>query len=360
MEFAQFDVLSAAEAEADASGLPQTEEMQLDIALLIASATAKGINPSLWLTEQADAGVRPFNDFTSKLISLGLAVGIQEDRDTKKELDHATSKTSLRLIYRLCKAGTDENGILLVDVALFLMLCNRRLLMHLRLLREQQQSSTTSLPVNPSSAEVHVESPIASRPVLHSPIRHSPILEEAEVAVGSGDLAVPETDLSYEDHAPSLPIQSPEPVLPPRAEELKKPPRRRAPTVLRPVAAKKLVVNRPRVSAIKRIDSESDDGLGNTDMSRIDAIAADSHAMRYRAIHTHVSQASLTAYDSPSMAILRGVEVALRSTVKQTDMYHILQIHLGFLSPKHFYNTPRAQVDHYQWSVTMYPLTHVL
>jgi hypothetical protein len=82
MDIDRFNTLAADTVPIEQSGL------SLDVALLIASAIGKGIQPSLWLTEQIDAGIRPFNDFSSKLISLGLAVGIQEDKDTKTELDN--------------------------------------------------------------------------------------------------------------------------------------------------------------------------------------------------------------------------------------------------------------------------------
>lgn len=95
--------------------------LTMEVALLVASALGKGINVSLWLTEGAGReGRQPFADFKAKLVSLGLMVGVEEDWDTKRELELATSKSSLRKILEACGRGRDKAGRDLVDVGLFI------------------------------------------------------------------------------------------------------------------------------------------------------------------------------------------------------------------------------------------------
>jgi len=88
----------------------------MEVALLIASAMGKGIDVNVWLMETSamDTTVEHFND---RLISLALSVGIEEDWDTKRELEVAVSSKSLKNIKSLFSCGV--NGAF-IDVTMFL------------------------------------------------------------------------------------------------------------------------------------------------------------------------------------------------------------------------------------------------
>ena len=98
----------------------------IEIALLVASARAKGIDVSVWLSESPGNKVVPVSDFNSRFISLGLAVGIQEDFETKREIDSATAAPSLASIATICSGGYDAIGVPLLDVHAFLLLAQAK------------------------------------------------------------------------------------------------------------------------------------------------------------------------------------------------------------------------------------------
>ena len=327
--FEQFNTLGSAEADSSSN------EIGLDTALLIAAATAKGINPALWLSENVDAGLRPFSDFSSRLISLGLAVGIQEDRDTKKELDHATSKASLRAIYRLCKAGKDGNGVLLVDVGLFLRLCNLKILEYIGLMQSQQpvaevhngpserrSPSDEALNVEPAGVAPSMSSPTAGHP-LRVPVPEVPPLssplpafakEHAEDAEDLNDRWADAEAKELECPSAKLPHPSPEP----KAASV---PVAELPSPLKGTLPPR--PTRPSRQAPERRSATSVPGSLRQERSRtLDLGNSD-----------------------PAFSILREVERLLRRTIRQTDLYHIVQVHLGFLSDKHCFRPPRGQVD---------------
>ena len=101
-------------------------QLGIEVALLVASARAKGINVSDWLGVSPVNKIIPVSDFNSRFIGLGLAVGIQEDRETKREIDFATSATSLAAIATICAAGFDDKGVSLINVFTFLQLAQAK------------------------------------------------------------------------------------------------------------------------------------------------------------------------------------------------------------------------------------------
>ena len=101
------------------------EEMSEEIILLISSAMLKNIDVSVWLSEDRTAGRCIASDFNSKLISLGLIVGMGEDGDKKSKLDHAISESSLGKILAICGKGVDSLGEPLIDVSQFLRICEK-------------------------------------------------------------------------------------------------------------------------------------------------------------------------------------------------------------------------------------------
>ena len=102
----------------------RVNQLGIESALLVASARAKGIDVSVWLCESPKRKLIPVPDFNSRFISLGLAVGIQEDWETKRELDLATSPASLSSIIAVCGEGFNEAGTPLINVHNFLLLCD--------------------------------------------------------------------------------------------------------------------------------------------------------------------------------------------------------------------------------------------
>lgn len=112
--------------------IPPVDKLSLEIALLIVSAMNKGIDVSVWLGEAIDLGKLPIADFEDKLISLALTVGIEEDVDTKKELDVATSKPSLATAVEVCSCGGSASGAPLINVTLFLNLCQAKVDKYMR------------------------------------------------------------------------------------------------------------------------------------------------------------------------------------------------------------------------------------
>jgi hypothetical protein len=123
-----------------------------EVVLLISSAKCKNIDVSVWLTEDGSDGTITSPDFNSKLISLGLIVGMGEDCDKKTTLDYATSDSSLGRILSLCGRGFDSYGTPLIDVSHFLKICDRMLTASIN------KSLTNSLLEYPlsDSAEIHV------------------------------------------------------------------------------------------------------------------------------------------------------------------------------------------------------------
>jgi hypothetical protein len=102
------------------------ESLGLEVSLLVASARGKGIDVNVWLTANENDGKISVLNFNNKLISLGLTVGVEEDWDTKRELEVATSKASLNSIFSICAAGIDEEGINLINVKYFIELCDEK------------------------------------------------------------------------------------------------------------------------------------------------------------------------------------------------------------------------------------------
>ena len=92
-----------------------TKELPREVALLIASALGKGIDVSVWLNE--NIGKITFEIFSNRLQSLSLSVGIEEDWDTKNDLEIATSQTSLKVIKRLFCVGDIVNVSMFLTVA---------------------------------------------------------------------------------------------------------------------------------------------------------------------------------------------------------------------------------------------------
>ena len=103
-------------------GAPKAE-VAIETALLIATAETKSVNLSVWFNERVNGGVVAMKDFNNRLVSLASTLGLDQDQQTKQELELAVSKDALRKIADACGAGNDANGNQLINVTSFLQLC---------------------------------------------------------------------------------------------------------------------------------------------------------------------------------------------------------------------------------------------
>lgn len=88
----------------------------METAFLIVTASSRDFNLSRWFNEKAHNGKIPVRDFDAKIISLSAAMGINQDLEIKRELEISTSPVSLRVVHKICSAGDDANGELLIDL----------------------------------------------------------------------------------------------------------------------------------------------------------------------------------------------------------------------------------------------------
>lgn len=115
---------SKAESKDTAKTLSVAKELKMEIPLLIASASAKGIDVSIFLSENVNGGKVPLSDFNNQFVSLGLTVGMGEEWDTKSEIEIATSSSSLKDIESMFGQEIDKaTGKKLVNVTAFLSCC---------------------------------------------------------------------------------------------------------------------------------------------------------------------------------------------------------------------------------------------
>lgn len=96
------------------------DKLGMEVALLVASALEKKIDITIWMNCAQNNGLVDAREFDRKLISLASTVGINEDSETKQELEIGTSAESLRVIHDLFSSGTDSNGNVMIDVPNFL------------------------------------------------------------------------------------------------------------------------------------------------------------------------------------------------------------------------------------------------
>lgn len=263
----------------DADNDRRVNNLGIETALLVASARAKGIDVSVWLSENPEFAIVPAPDFNSRFISLGLAVGIQEDWETKRELDLATSAASLATILAICGAGFNEDGVPLLNVHSFLCMCDDSVEKFMR--SHQSSSGDVSPPAN--SAEIEAS------------------LTDQYSTDGSTPQTSPEDNIAEEDPKEITmavvvkPSPSAEPVLASRGRSVSASAHRSDSRSTSEPAAR-----RNRRSA-------------GTVTSSIQRFCVDNESCNY----------------SPHSA----VENLIAQTVKQTDLYHIIQVHLGYIEP---------------------------
>jgi len=111
---------TAPDAAATATG-PKPTKLALETALLWASAANRGIDVGAWLMEGSDDGMVPMEQFRGKLYRLSSVItGVEDDEDAKAELEMAMSATAMEAVEALCPGSTANS----VNVGTFLLLCN--------------------------------------------------------------------------------------------------------------------------------------------------------------------------------------------------------------------------------------------
>jgi hypothetical protein len=123
------------------------KELAMEVALLIASAQGKGIDTSVWLME-GSANETSFDHFKDRLVSLSLTVGIEEDWDTKAELEVATNAKSLKNIKSLFSCGKNGNFI---DVSMFLNVAQQKVTEYMVSLEASGDGESSDMPIAASA-----------------------------------------------------------------------------------------------------------------------------------------------------------------------------------------------------------------
>jgi hypothetical protein len=113
-------------AKESLGGVTTHELLAMETALLVVTASNRDIDVSIWFGEKGSDGKIPVRDFDAKLTSLATTMGINQDLETKRELELATSTLALRMAHTICAAGEDEYGQLLIDVPYFFKLCQEK------------------------------------------------------------------------------------------------------------------------------------------------------------------------------------------------------------------------------------------
>jgi hypothetical protein len=102
------------------------ELLSMETALLISTAPSRNIDVSLWFNEKSNSGRLLQKDFDSKLYSLASTMGINQDQETKAELELAVSPLAIRMVHSLCQAGEDDKHQSLINVGYFFQLCEEK------------------------------------------------------------------------------------------------------------------------------------------------------------------------------------------------------------------------------------------
>ena len=278
-------------------------QLGIETALLVASARAKGIDVSVWLSENAEHPLTTVPDFNSRFISLGLAVGIQEDWETKRELDLATSAASLATVLDVCGAGFDDQGVPLLNVHSFLCLCEEAVDRFLR-----NASTPASSNSGGSSDDKLLSSSEESSPVIGGDLLGSSTITTLLTAKPEGALE-PEGEAVQPPPSPPPPLNVCDETSP-------------------PLKAKPSPGPEPRIDGRGR-------SMGSTPhKSRALSAPAARSTGRPRGsgvVTSDIQKFYIDSSDSPHYNPLTAVENLISHTVKQTDLYHKIQVHLGYL-----------------------------
>jgi hypothetical protein len=264
----------------------KVNQMGIEIALLVASARAKGIDVTVWLSESAPNHIVPVSDFNNRFISLGLAVGIQEDFETKREIDFATSASCLTSIATICSAGFNSQGEPLVNVHMFLLLTQAkvdRFLLQQGQVEEEDDEEDVSI-----SVEIEAEYETSQNESIPEPVQ-----EPVPEGVDQGD-----ADMEEDSISPTILVSAEEPISSSQGK-------------------KSLTLTSRSNSAPPR--------------QRKSVSNSDSRSC------LHLRSSARLLFEATTL------EELLIATLKQADLYHIVQVHLGYIKP-YIMNLARGSV----------------
>ena len=361
----------------------------LETALLVMSATSKGINISLWFTIDKNDGKMPYTAFVDRLQSLGATVGMEEDWSTKKEIEIGTSQIALKGIIETCgsqkptasvansksKKGTKEtqgntaSNNVTIDARKFLSLCELKFEQYMN---EMQGISSTITTINKlsgsdresksSNAEEIVQSylsqispddvnsksktsantasekakAVSSPSVKAAPVSPSQI-KRRPTPVDTSDITptkyatetiIPDSpydeevafNVEDEDDAETTISK----IVPSSRKSSEKP--KRSPNNRIAERQAKAAANREAMKAAAKAQSSTGrKSLSNLDASLVSRKSIDS---KRKAVSSSVARSINSA---PVIKTDADIENIITKTVKQTDFYHIIQLHLGFI-----------------------------
>jgi len=385
-------------SSATSSAVAVTEHLliTLETALLVMSATSKGINTSLWFTADKNDGKMPYTAFVDRLQSLGATVGMEEDWNTKKEIEIGTSATALKGIIGTCAsqkavavaANKNKKGVskdtqgsttsnVIIDVRKFISLCELKFEQYMN---EMQGISSTITTINklsgndrdsksgnaeeivqsylsqisPSaSASVKTEkvsssevkaapSPsVLAAPVSPSQVKRRPTpvdTSETTPSKYATETIIPDSpydeevafNVEDEDDAETTIIK----IMPSLKKSSEKP--KRSPNSRNAERQAKAAANREALKAAAKAKVSA--GLKSTSNLDASLLSRKSIDSKRKASTSSVARSINSA---PVIKTDADFEELISKTVKQTDFYHLIQIHLGFIE-NHVMMPPRG------------------
>lgn len=299
------------------------KQLGIEVALLIAAATVKGINHTMWLQDDPAVSAVPAVEFNTKLTSLGLAVGIQESWDAKRELDLATSKASLKNIFSLCGFFSND-GTPMIDVNMFLRLASERVQEHLKHIQ------VGSSPVAPAKTEANQVAPV--EPVQEFQTSAPPAASKLSPKPASPKPASPKVT----SPASKAPSPVPVPSIPPIPKEVEVPAVRKARTPERRVVDKpKTAPTQSRFSFSEMSFGDSRPRAHSTERARRSTVR-ESTSSTLRRTRSKSRDGSVRLQETKT-SWTEDFESTIKRTVQQADLYHLIQVIVDILIDKQTY-----------------------
>ena len=289
----QMDRMVADKAAAAASA-PAASRVRIPVetSLMVANALARRIDVLAWLCEgQANEDSVSMEFFRGKLHSLAAVIGVEADAESQAELDIGVSPSSLEKVEAACP-GT--GGASTINVPVFLTKC------------EQIMTAYLENPANADSIE---------EPIGLAEEEEGDVLEELE-----------EIEEEQEGMAPMSPSGSPK---------------------------ESLLPSSPYDESVEfDVDDEDETdtlvALGSrpkaADVTKPSRYASTRPKPRRPPVVVSRPPAPKPAVplDPHSAELQAQVREQIRGTVKRTDLYHSLQVHLGFIGDSYTMNTGRG------------------
>jgi hypothetical protein len=392
-------------------------KLNMESALLVASALGKGINVSVWLTENGGPdGKIPAPDFNAKLVSMGLVVGVEEDWDTKRELEAATAKSALKNIAEVCGKGKDKStGVELIDVKFFIDVAQAKVAAYLEavegndpapspspsagLQKEQLDELVFSDDVAFASTEVErpkiacasplsrvergfaakLSSPSSSSSSSSKAVPFSPFVPPAEVT----ETIIPDSpydeevafDLDQEEEAATvLPYGAHKSTAPQsfstRQQRKQQSPQQQnqrvqaspcaaSPSKSAAAAATASSSSSPKTKTPSSMNAPRPSSAGPSRISPRVAASRPTAALLSRSMSAGASASSRASMTSNASSVLRSslsatatkpfnlhedVEMKTRRAIRHTDLFHLVQVHLGFIDAPYRIVPPRGPI----------------